>query len=664
MNRPTANTARASRADSGSHDDVLARLSEAASEIVVAKAHIATTWNEVEDVVEIANASEDAIARFASAYFRMWHNEYVVADDDLRERNFALICNEVAEFEAANVPIDPNLAILLGSQLSDIWMVRGDFALALQHGRDVHLLATRIGTKTMARSTLASLGFLTCMAGYVNDGISLILRTTADSIDLHAERFIRGGVDVLNERQLAVELADCYEFTRDWRRAAGVLRIVQSLISPGATVIRIQNLWALARCYSRLGQHEMAAELMSQAPNPLLDPGISIEFKLARTLIVQDAELGNTQEALAACDQLIERVKHPSRLNLRKEIADEASRIARNADEPQYCIDVLEPIEHFNGSMLPLLGVLAFRDLAWAYRRLGHPNAARHYLRLAHLGERRFCRPNRRNRMIGVDRPLRPASLISARSIHRTARVAQLNETQSLYRGLGAVVHDLRGPLQSLELAFSLPDVDTSTIPIPTIVESVDQTLDELLRDIEMAPSVSMTDVCVADAVTDVIATFRGAAEHKSVELHTDIATHLVCVANVAMLARIVSNLVSNAIKFSPIGGLVQVTAFAIGADIVDLHVEDSGPGVSDDDFEQLFQWGGRGSAPPTGGESQHGIGLYTANRLATLMGATIRCHTKTLITRSAFSVRLRRAQVPMPASNGPVTTRLTTRAS
>lgn len=602
---------------------------------------MASMWSEIEDIVEIAATSDDPVLRYASAYFLMWRNEYLTESDGLRDLEFERLGAEVSQWQKANVRIDPNIAILLGSQLSDIWMLRGNFELARQHGRRVHLLTKQLDNSAMERATLASLGYLTCMAGYVDDGISLVLRTAAQTIDLSAERFVGGEINTHSDRQLAVELADCYEFTRDWTQAATVLRIVNSLISPGATASRIQNLWALARCYSRVGEHTMADELISQAPLALPNAGLGIEFKYARTLIVQDAACGNTAAALEACTELIERVNQPSRVNLHKEIADEAARIARDADEPEYCIAVLEPIDHFNGPVLPLLGVFACRDLAWAYRRIGRPNAARHYQRLAHVGQRRF---HQHDGDADVGETPVPAALISAREVHRVARLAQLGEAQSLYRGLGAVVHDLRTPLQSLELAFSCPTAPISVLPIRPIVESINQTLDELLRDIEMHPSVPVEHVRLGDIVDDVIATFRSTAERKSVDLDATIAIDLSCTASVPMLARILSNLVSNAIKYSPAHSTVHLSATALGADIVDLHVEDSGPGVSTDEIERLFQWGGTGSAQPTGGEPQHGIGLYTAKRLANLLGATIRCHARTATTRSAFSIRLRRA--------------------
>ena len=85
----------------------------------------------------------------------------------------------------------------------------------------------------------------------------------------------------------------------------------------------------------------------------------------------------------------------------------------------------------------------------------------------------------------------------------------------------------------------------------------------------------------------------------------------------------ILYNLVDNAIKFAPRGGIVSVRASANPVRVV---VSDSGPGIREEDRARLFGRFERLSARPTGGESTTGLGLYVAKELALMQGFDLEC--------------------------------------
>lgn len=95
--------------------------------------------------------------------------------------------------------------------------------------------------------------------------------------------------------------------------------------------------------------------------------------------------------------------------------------------------------------------------------------------------------------------------------------------------------------------------------------------------------------------------------------------------ADPALLAQVVDNFVSNALKFSPRGAGVRVEAAVRGV-VGRLAVSDEGPGVPVEEQATLFRKFGRTSARPTGGESSHGLGLAVAKRLAEAMGGRVGC--------------------------------------
>lgn len=97
--------------------------------------------------------------------------------------------------------------------------------------------------------------------------------------------------------------------------------------------------------------------------------------------------------------------------------------------------------------------------------------------------------------------------------------------------------------------------------------------------------------------------------------------------ADPALVAQIVDNFVTNALKFSPPGAPVRLEVqTAADHPRARLAVIDEGPGIPADEQANLFRKFGRASTRPTGGESSHGLGLAVAKRLAEAMDGVVGC--------------------------------------
>jgi two-component system sensor histidine kinase/response regulator len=80
-------------------------------------------------------------------------------------------------------------------------------------------------------------------------------------------------------------------------------------------------------------------------------------------------------------------------------------------------------------------------------------------------------------------------------------------------------------------------------------------------------------------------------------------------------LGAVIDNILSNALKYSRIGGTVTVRLESEAGEAI-VSITDSGPGISDDDAARVFTRGGKLSARPTAGESSTGYGLAIAKDL------------------------------------------------
>lgn len=117
-------------------------------------------------------------------------------------------------------------------------------------------------------------------------------------------------------------------------------------------------------------------------------------------------------------------------------------------------------------------------------------------------------------------------------------------------------------------------------------------------------------------------------------------------------IRQVVVNLLVNAVKFSPRGGTVQVSAH-IDDGYVRLEVRDDGPGVAPEMATHIFELFGQALGPETEGRSGVGIGLHLVKRISELHGGHVGVDSRAG-QGSTFWVRLPIPAAPATASEGP----------
>jgi signal transduction histidine kinase len=132
--------------------------------------------------------------------------------------------------------------------------------------------------------------------------------------------------------------------------------------------------------------------------------------------------------------------------------------------------------------------------------------------------------------------------------------------------------------------------------------------------------SFSFRDVDLAELVREIVATAELGQDE--VRVTADVNAPLPRVrGDRERLRQIVQNLVDNAVKYSPAGAEVRVTAFTEDGHVV-VSVEDAGPGIPLDDQQLIFEKFGR--AAVEGGKPGTGLGLFIARSLAEAHGGSL----------------------------------------
>ena len=114
-------------------------------------------------------------------------------------------------------------------------------------------------------------------------------------------------------------------------------------------------------------------------------------------------------------------------------------------------------------------------------------------------------------------------------------------------------------------------------------------------------------------------------------------------------LARVLQNLVQNAVRHTPADGTVLVVARRDRAEL-EIAVEDTGEGIAPEDLVRVFEPFWRGDPARSGAGS--GLGLALAERIVDALGGTIRAESQPS-RGSRFAVRLPYSSVP--AARAPI---------
>ena len=198
--------------------------------------------------------------------------------------------------------------------------------------------------------------------------------------------------------------------------------------------------------------------------------------------------------------------------------------------------------------------------------------------------------------------------------------------------------HELRTPLTSiigsLQLINSgvLGEIEKDTLELTTIAERNGQRLLDLINDILDVEKIASGKLSLflevldlGELVNESLALNRGFADGFKVRLATAGELAQVRVnADRKRLLQVMTNLLSNAAKFSPEGSVVDVTLENIDGGKVRVGVHDCGPGIPEDFRDRIFGRFAQADMSYTRQKGGTGLGLSICKRLLEMMGGRI----------------------------------------
>ncbi len=268
-----------------------------------------------------------------------------------------------------------------------------------------------------------------------------------------------------------------------------------------------------------------------------------------------------------------------------------------------------------------------------------------------------------------LQRPLHPVTLVSAVNVALRSRQRQLEvrdllalrdrDVKKRDEFLAMLGHELRNPLapirNAVHLLGSLEYGDPLFVKCRAMIEKQSRHITRLVDDLLDVSRLELGKVELrlqdVDLNDSVVAAVEACAPLTSTRRHAVSVRPwkqpLPVRADPVRLEQAIGNLIANAAKFTPEGGMIDVEASSDGVDAL-VSVKDNGVGIKPETLESVFDLFAQESVTVARSAGGLGIGLTLVKRLMELHGGTVRAFSEGLGSGARFEMRM-----PLDAGRG-----------
>ncbi|MEA2646387.1 MAG: hypothetical protein QOE92_1470 [Chloroflexota bacterium] len=213
-------------------------------------------------------------------------------------------------------------------------------------------------------------------------------------------------------------------------------------------------------------------------------------------------------------------------------------------------------------------------------------------------------------------------------------RMEELEKVKSQFLRLAS--HELRGPLTVVRGYISMmeegsfgplpPEVEMFLPTLLTRAEQMNRLIEQMLMTARLEDRrmvLNNAEINVGEVIAGLVGSLDGLMKPTHEVVYEPPDHPVTAWADGEKVETIIANLLSNALKYSPDGGQVKVTAQSLDQQVI-VAVHDQGIGISTENLPRLFERFGRIEGPLTTSIEGTGLGLFLSRELARLQGGNI----------------------------------------